>query len=84
MRGLDLELVGGLRNRGWTIHDIDVVGNLKDVSELIKRVRKAGISNPVHFCDKGFRRHSHIECIKDGLEVLFLGDKMYLGVRNKP
>ena len=43
MSGLDLELVGGLWERGWTLHDIDVVGDNKDLFELTKRLKKNNI-----------------------------------------
>lgn len=81
MKGLDLELVGGLKTRGWTIHDIDVAGDIMDVPKFIERVEKEGIQNPVHFCDYGFKKHSHLLCIKDGLGVIFYGNKMYGNIK---
>lgn len=77
VEGVDLELVGGLKERGWTIHDIDVVGDLRDVPKFVSQVRNAGIKNPVHFCDFGSKNHSHWLTIKDGLKALFIGDQMY-------
>lgn len=72
---LDLELVGGLADRGWTIHDIDIIGNIKEVPKFIERIRKAKIKNPVHFCDMGYKKHSHLRVIVNGLKSLFMGDK---------
>jgi len=53
MRNLDMELVGGLAKRGWTVHDIDVIGNPKDLTVFVQRLRDAKIKNPIHFCDRG-------------------------------
>jgi hypothetical protein len=78
LRGLDLELVGGLKTRGWTVHDVDVIGSRSDVLQLVKRLRKAGVRNPVHFCN-GYGKHSHVQCIAGGLAALFLGDRIYGG-----
>jgi len=72
MKGLNLELVGGLHNRGWTVHDIDVVGGVRDVSILARRLQSDGISNPVHFCSpKG--KHSHLTCLWKGLTLILKG-----------
>ena len=70
MRSLDLELVGGLAKRGWTVHDIDIIGNPKDVPVFIQRLKDAKIQNPIHFCDKGEKRHSHIFCLWNGLMLV--------------
>ncbi len=40
LEGLDLEIVGGLAGRGYTEHDIDVVGNYSDVAIFVKRLKK--------------------------------------------
>ena len=74
MRGLHLELVGGLAKRGWTVHDIDIIGDSKDVPIFVERLRKARVTNPVHFCDKTIRRHSHIFCLWNGLMLILNGN----------
>lgn len=70
--GLDLEVVGGLRRRGWTINDIDVIGDKKDILTLVERLKKNGIQNPVHYCGKPFR-HSHIFCAYYGIKLVLTG-----------
>lgn len=79
MRGLNLELVGGLVNRGWTIHDIDVVGNAKDVPTFVDRLERGGITNPVHLCDTHlrFKSHSHFFCLLDGLKLILFENKPF-------
>lgn len=77
MNSLQLQLVGGLVTRGWTVHDIDVIGSEADVPLFVQRLERSGIHNPVHFCDDGFVKHSHLRCIREGLEVLFLGNAKY-------
>jgi hypothetical protein len=72
LRGLGLELVGGLATRGWTLHDVDVVGARADVPRLVARLRAAGVRHPVHYC--GGSKHSHLDCIRGGLAVLVRGD----------
>lgn len=72
MKGLRLQIIGGLVRRGWTIHDIDVVGNPDDVHIFVERLRKAGINNPVHY-GSGLRKHSHFICLFDGLKVILQG-----------
>lgn len=71
--GLDLDLVGGLKTRGWTTHDVDVVGSAEHAAVLAERLRKAGIRNPVHHCSNA-GGHSHFACIRGGLAALF-GDE---------
>lgn len=65
---LDLKIVGGLKKRGWTKNDIDVVGDKEDVRALAERLRRAGIKNPVHYCGQR-RSHSHFQCIYYGLKL---------------
>lgn len=77
MRGLNLEIVGGLVNRGWTIHDIDVIGDPRDIPVFIERLEKARIKNPVHLCDKGIRKHSHFLCLMDGLKLILFENKAF-------
>lgn len=72
MRGLNLQIIGGLVRRGWTIHDIDVVGEPDDVRIFSERLRRAGINNPVHYGSK-LRKHSHLVCLLDGLKVILQG-----------
>lgn len=70
--GLDLQLVG-LKDRGWTVHDIDVTGSTKDVLVFVKRLKKHHITNPVHFCgERG--HHSHIKCLWNGVKLLLGGE----------
>jgi len=73
---LNLEIVGGLKKRGWTSHDIDVIGNKKDVSAFAKRLRKAKINNPVHYCGNA-EDHSHILCLWNGLILIVKGIGYY-------
>jgi hypothetical protein len=77
MRGLNLEIVGGLNYRGWTIHDIDVIGDVNDVPIFIERLEKAGIKNPVHLCDLKLHKHSHILCLVDGLKVILFENTQF-------
>jgi len=73
IKDLDLELVGGLKERKWTIHDIDIVGDHKDILVFVKRLKKNKITNPVHFCSP-CRKHSHIITLWNGLKMLLGGD----------
>lgn len=70
--GIRIRIVGGLSDRGYTHHDIDVVGDKKDVPRFVERLRSDSISNPVHYCG-GFKTHSHLECILNGLKLVFTG-----------
>ena len=70
LAGLDLVLVGGLHSRGWTTHDVDVVGTPVAAAALAERLRAAGIHNPVHHCNTA-TGHSHFACIRGGLQALF-------------
>ena len=78
INGLDLKIVGGLDYRGYTEHDIDVIGKEADVPVLVKRLAEKGINNLVHFCGKTASNHSHWQILKNGFLVTFLGNKMYL------
>lgn len=71
-RGLELKIVGGLSDKGYTRHDIDVVGNKKHLPLFIKRLKENSINNPIHYCG-GFDTHSHLECIFYGLKLVFTG-----------
>ena len=75
--GLDLALVGGLERRGYTEHDIDVLGNEGDVSVLVERLRAKKINNLVHYCGPIQSRHSHFRALVNGFLVTFLGNKVY-------
>lgn len=77
MRDLNLEIVGGLNYRGWTVHDIDVIGNQKDVPILVERLEKAGIKNHVHLCDVKLHKHSHFLCLMDGLKVILFENNQF-------
>lgn len=72
LAGLHLALVGGLARRGWTIHDIDVVGEQEDVSVLAERALGAGITHPIHYCGRP-NRHSHLECVFFGIKLALTG-----------
>ena len=75
LEGLELDLVGGLKTRGWTTHDVDVVGSAAAAVELTERLRKAGIRNPVHHCSNA-GGHSHFACIRGGLSALFADEQV--------
>src|SRR4051812_47825341 len=72
MRGLDLQLVGGLPRRGWTTNDVDVVGNRADAPTLEARLRHDHIAEPVHYCGDGVR-HSHLKCAYFGVKMALTG-----------
>lgn len=76
-KNLDLEIVGGLRSRGWTVHDIDVVGDKEDAKVFAKRLRKARVDNPVHFCSISEENHSHALCLWNGLMLIVRGIGYY-------
>lgn len=71
-KGLNIKIVGGLSDRGYTYHDIDVVGDKKDVLIFVRRLNRDAISNPVHYCG-GFDDHSHLKCTFYGLKLVFTG-----------
>ena len=72
MKGLDLELVGGLPKRGWTTNDVDVVGNRSDAPELEQRLRADNIQEPLHWCGDGIH-HSHVRCAYFGIKMALTG-----------
>lgn len=78
IEGLGLEIVGGLKNRGYTEHDIDVIGQEKDVSTLVKRLALNNINNLVHYCGSKASTHSHTKALINGFLVTFWGNKIYL------
>jgi len=78
LKGLSLQIVGGLENRGYTEHDIDVIGEEKDVPILVKRLSEKSINNLVHYCGPQASEHSHWRALKNGFLVTFLGNKVYL------
>ena len=71
-KGINIKIIGGLSDRGYTPHDIDVVGDKKDLLIFIKRLKKNSISNPIHYSG-GFKNHSHLKCIYYGLKLVFTG-----------
>ena len=75
--GLDLKIIGGLSNRGYTNHDIDVVGIKRDVPILVERLAAKSIDNLVHYCGPVSEAHSHLEALINGFLVTFLGNKIY-------
>lgn len=77
LAGLDLQIVGGLYYRGYTEHDIDVVGSLKDVSVLARRLADNNISNLLYYCGTGSQKHSHFTALMFGLRGLFFGNNIY-------
>lgn len=72
LEGLDLEIVGGLKKRGFTTNDLDVVGNILDVPTFSARLKRMGIRNPIHWC--GTRaNHSHLQCAYYGVKLALTG-----------
>ncbi len=78
MSGLHLTIVGGLIERGYTEHDVDVIGNEKDVPALVQRLAERNIHNLVHYCGSDPVKHSHLRALINGFLVTFLGNKIYL------
>jgi len=76
LKGLALTVVGGLNYRGYTEHDIDVIGKETDVPVLVKRLSAKGIKNLVHYCGPEFGEHSHWQALKNGFLVTFFGNKI--------
>jgi len=76
-RGLNLIIVGGLEKRGYTEHDIDILGDEKDISVLVERLKAKKIYNLVHYCGVEKTRHSHLRALINGFLVTFLGNKVY-------
>ena len=69
---LDIVVVGGLKNRGWTTNDIDVAGAREDAVLLAQKLQKNGISNPIHYCGE-IENHSHILCAYYGIKLALTG-----------
>ena len=74
---LNLVVVGGLKNWGYTEHDIDVVGNKKDIPLLIQRLTKNKIDNLVHYRGLLGDKHSHLTALVNGFLVTFFGNRIY-------
>ena len=72
LQDLSLELVGGLVTRGYTTHDIDIIGDKRDIPVFVDRLRQASIPNPIHYCGKK-ERHSHWQCVYYGLKLAVTG-----------
>ena len=70
--GLDLAIVGGLKSRGYTNNDIDIVGAKGDVSILAGRLAKKNIDNPLHYCGNR-SRHFHSTTIYYGIKMAITG-----------
>ena len=69
---LHLEIVGGLAQRGWSVHDVDVIGQKADVPEFVSQLRARGVVHPVHYCGDGVH-HSHLRCALYGIKLAFTG-----------
>lgn len=69
---LHLEIVGGLAERGWTKHDIDVVGERSNIETFSRRMRAGGIPHPIHYCGDGIH-HSHLRCAFNGIKLALTG-----------
>ena len=72
LAGLDLDVVGGLKKRGWTLNDVDVVGTKSDIQILSIRLESAAIRNPIHYCGARLN-HSHIQCAYYGTKLALTG-----------
>lgn len=77
LEGLNLEIVGGLCYKGYTEHDVDVIGEEKDVPVLVKRLNEKNVNNLVHYCGPRAKGHSHWTALKNGFLVTFFGNKIY-------
>ena len=77
LTNLNLIIVGGLKKRGHTEHDIDVVGNKQDVTTLIQRLTQNNIHSLVHYCGPSEHKHSHMTALINGFGVIFFGNKIY-------
>jgi len=69
LSGLDLTVVGGLADKGYTIHDVDVLGKEAHARTMARRLAKAGIDNPVHYAG-AWHQESHLTCIKNALILM--------------
>ncbi len=72
IKDLDIQLVGGLSDRGWTEHDIDVIGDARSISILAKRLHDHKVYNPIHVVGSP-GKHSHFLCLWNGLKLIFNG-----------
>ncbi|MCE9541067.1 hypothetical protein K8R03_00730 [Candidatus Kaiserbacteria bacterium] len=72
LSGLNLDIVGGLSKRGWTLNDVDVVGTKSDIQNLSIRLETRGIRNPIHYCGARLN-HSHIQCAYYGVKLALTG-----------
>jgi hypothetical protein len=72
LKDLDLTIVGGLARRGWTIHDIDIIGRKSDVPLFVSELRRAHIYNAVHYCGTK-THHSHIQNAYYGIKLTLTG-----------
>src|SRR5690348_9203195 len=70
---LDLHVVGGLANRGYTTNDIDVIGDRADIPALVSRLEKDGIQEPIHYCGSEHGKHSHLRCAYFGIKMALTG-----------
>ena len=71
-KNIDIKIVGGLKIRGYTNHDIDVIGKKSDIQEFQKRISENGIKNPIHYCGEA-DRHSHLKCAYYGIKLALTG-----------
>lgn len=69
-KGLSIEIVGGLKSRGWTEHDIDLVGSARDIAIFSKRLKAHRIYNPIHIVGLPHHKHSHFLCLRNGLKLI--------------
>jgi hypothetical protein len=72
LAGLDLDVVGGLKKRGWTLNDVDVIGTKSDIQIFSIRLESTGIRNPIHYCGTRLN-HSHIRCAYYGAKLALTG-----------
>lgn len=72
LAGLELRIVGGLSERGWTENDIDVLGERTHAATLSARLRLCGILNPVHWCGT-YEAHSCVSCAYFGVKLVLTG-----------
>ena len=70
--GLDVSVIGGLKTRGWTSHDIDITGDRESIPVLVERLRHRHIPNPIHFCERK-PNHSHLRCAWNGIKLTLTG-----------
>ncbi len=73
MHGLDLQVVGGLVNRGSTTNDVDVIGSRADIPILAHRLQSDGIEEPIHYCGGKDEKHSHLKCAYYGIKMVLTG-----------